>query len=60
LYNILAEFSILLKLAKLIKTCLNETYSRVWVSRHLSEVSCQNGLKQGAALLPMSFNFAVE
>ena len=49
-----------MNLAKPIKMCLNETYSRVWVSRHLSDVSCQNGLKQGAASLPVSFDFAVE
>jgi len=60
LNNILIEFSIPMKLAKLIKMFLNETYCRVWVSRHLSDVSCQNGMKQGVALLPMSFNFAVE
>jgi len=49
-----------MKLAKLIKMFLNETYSRVWVSSHLSDVSCQNGLKQGGALLPVSFNFAAD
>jgi Reverse transcriptase (RNA-dependent DNA polymerase). len=60
LYNILIEFNIPVKLAKLIKMCLKETYSRVWVSRHFSDVSYQNGLQQGAALLPMPFNFALE
>ena len=60
MYNILIEFSIPINLAKLIKMCLNETYCRVWVSSHLSDVSCQNVLNEGAALLPMLFNFAVE
>ena len=39
---------------------LNETYNRVWVSGHLSDVSCQNGFKQGGALLSMPFNFAAD
>ena len=31
LYNILTEFGIPKKLIRLIKMCLTETYSRVWV-----------------------------
>jgi len=31
LYNILIEFGISMKLVRLIKMCLIETYSRVWV-----------------------------
>jgi len=38
LYNILIEFSVLLKLVRLIKMCLNETYSRVQVGKHLSDM----------------------
>jgi hypothetical protein len=35
---------------------LNETYSKVHVSKLLSDkVPIQNGLKQGDALLPLSF-----
>jgi hypothetical protein len=34
LYNILIEFGIPLKLVRLIKICLNETYSRVQVDKH--------------------------
>jgi hypothetical protein len=61
LYNILIEFGIPLKLVRLIKMCLNETYSRVWVGKHLSDrLSIKNGFKQGDALLPPLFNFAVE
>jgi hypothetical protein len=36
LYNILIEFGIPLKLVRLIKMCLNETYSRVPVGKLLS------------------------
>ena len=36
LYNILIEFNVPMKLVRLIKICLNETYSRIWVGRHLS------------------------
>jgi hypothetical protein len=35
LYNILVEFGIPRKLVRLIKMCLTETYSRVWVGKHL-------------------------
>jgi hypothetical protein len=41
--------------------CLNETYSKVHVGEHLSDIfPIQNGLKQGHALLPLLFNFALE
>ena len=35
LYNILIEFGIPGKLVMLIKMCLNEIYSTVWVCRHV-------------------------
>jgi sorting nexin-29 len=61
LYNILLEFVISKKLVKLIKMCLNETYSKVCVGRLLSGTfPVQNGLKQGDALSPLLFNFALE
>jgi hypothetical protein len=61
LYNILIEFGIPIKLVSLIKMCLNETYSRVQVGKHLSDMfPIKNGLKQGYALLPLLFNFALE
>jgi hypothetical protein len=45
----------------LIKMCLNETYSRVRIGNILSDkFATQNGLKQGDALLPLLFNFALE
>jgi hypothetical protein len=41
--------------------CLNETYSKVRIGRHLSDrFPLQNGLKQGHALSPLLFNFALE
>ena len=61
LYNILFEFGFPIKLVWLIKIFLIETYSRVRVGKHLSEIfSLRNGLKQGDALLPLLFNFALE
>jgi hypothetical protein len=36
LYNILIEFGVPRKLVRLIKMCLNETYSRVRIGKHLS------------------------
>jgi hypothetical protein len=53
LYNILLEFGIP---KKLIKMCLNETYSKVHVGKLLSDkFPIQNGLKQGDPLLPLLF-----
>jgi hypothetical protein len=50
-----------LKLVRLIKTYLNKTYSKVCIGEHLSDMfSIPNGLKQGDALLPLLFNFALE
>jgi hypothetical protein len=44
-----------------IKMCLNETYSKVRIGKYLSDnFPIQNGLKQGYALLPLPFNFALE
>ena len=55
------EFGIPKKLIRLIKMCLTETYSTVWVSRNLSDMlPIRNGMKQGDALLPLLFNFALE
>jgi hypothetical protein len=60
LYNILIEFSIPKKLVRLINMCLTETYSRVRVGKNLSEMfPIRKGLKQGAALSPLFFNFAL-
>jgi hypothetical protein len=54
LYNILIEFGIPKKLARIIKLCLNETYSRVRAGKNLSEMfPIRTGLKQGGALSPL-------
>ncbi|KAJ4425827.1 hypothetical protein ANN_27453 [Periplaneta americana] len=61
LYNILIEFGIPKKLLRLIKMCLSETYSRVRIGQFLSDgfpIHCW--LKQGDALSPLLFNFALE
>jgi hypothetical protein len=50
-----------MKLVGLIEVCLSETYSRVWVGKLLSYMfPVMNGFKQGDALLPLLFNFALE
>ena len=61
LYNILIEFGVPKKLVRLVKMCLTETYSRVRVGKNVSEMfPIRNGLKQGDALSPLLFNFALE
>ncbi|KAJ4452252.1 hypothetical protein ANN_03770 [Periplaneta americana] len=61
LYDMLIEFGIPKKLVGLIKMCLNETYSRVRIGQFLSDVfPIHCGLKQGDALSPLLFNFALE
>jgi hypothetical protein len=60
-YNILIEFGVPLKQVRLIKMCLNETYSKVRIGKHLSEnFLFQKGLTQGVALTPLLFNIASE
>jgi len=50
-----------MKIVRLIKMCLNETCNRVRGGKHLSDVFLiRNGLKQGDALSPLLFNFALE
>jgi hypothetical protein len=61
LYNNLIECGIPRKLIRLIKMCLDETYSRVRIGKNLSDkFTIQNGLKQGDALSPLFFNFSLE
>jgi hypothetical protein len=61
LYNILIEFGVPMKLVRLIRMCLNETYSKVRIGKHLSDsFPIQNGLKQGDASSPLIFIFALE
>jgi hypothetical protein len=60
-YNSLLEFCMPIKPVSLIKMCLNETYSKVHIGKLLSDkFPIQNGLKQGDALSPFLFNFALE
>ena len=57
-YNNLVEFGILMKLVRLLKVCLNETYSRIQVGKRLfDKFFNRKGLKQGEALSALFFNF---
>ena len=50
-----------MKLVRLIKMWLHETYSRVPVGEHFSDkFPTKNVMKQGDALSPLHFNFALE
>ena len=61
LYNTVIEFGIPMKLIRLIKMCLTETFSRVWAGKHLSDMfPIGNGSKQVDALSPLLFNYALE
>ena len=61
LYNIPNEFDIPMKLVRLIKMCLNETYSSVRVGKHLFDMfPIRDGLKQGVALSQLLFYFGLE
>jgi hypothetical protein len=61
LYNIVTEFLIPMHLVRPIKLCLNETYSTVWVCKHLSEIfPVKKCLKQVHALSSLLFNISLE
>jgi hypothetical protein len=61
MYNIPREFGVAMKLVRLIKMYLNETYSKVRIVKYLSGTfPIRNGKKQGDALTPLLFNFALE
>ena len=60
MYNILTALCIPMKLLRLVKLFLNETYSRVQVGKHLSDMfPIRNDLKQEDALSSLFFNFAM-
>jgi hypothetical protein len=49
-----------MKLVRLFKMCLNETNNKVHIGKHLSgSFLIRNGLKQGDAVPPLLFNFAL-
>jgi hypothetical protein len=61
LYNILIEYGISMKLVKLIKISLNETYSRVRVGKNLSDMlTIRDSLKQGDDLKLLLFKFSLD
>jgi hypothetical protein len=50
-----------MKLVKLIKMCLSETYNRVRVGKYLCDmVPIQNSVKHGDALLSLLFTFTLK
>jgi hypothetical protein len=60
LYCILIEFGVPMKLVGLIKMYSNETYSKVFIGKHLSDsFPNQNDLKEGNYLSPLFFSFAL-
>jgi hypothetical protein len=61
LCNIVIEFRVPMKLVRLIKICLKETYIKVRIFAYLPDsFPVQNGLKQGDALSPLILNVALE
>jgi hypothetical protein len=61
LYNILIGFGVCMKIVKLIKMGLNETYSEDCTCKQRSNnFPIQNVLKQGDALSALLFNFALD
>jgi hypothetical protein len=49
------------KLVRQIEMCLNESYSRIHIFKHLSDnFTVKNDLKQGNALSPVIFNLVLE
>jgi len=61
LYNILIETGIPMKLVRVMKMCLNDTFSRAQVGKNLSDMfPVRNALKQGDGLSPLLSNFALE
>jgi hypothetical protein len=58
-YSIFIEFGEPMKFVQLIKMCLNETYNKFRISKHLSDnLPIQNGLKERHDLSPLLFYFA--
>jgi hypothetical protein len=50
-----------MKLVRLIKMCLNESYNEVRIGKHIIRMfPTQNSLKQGDAFSPLLLNFDLE
>jgi hypothetical protein len=60
LYNILTKSGVPVTQVRVIKMCLNETYSKVCIGKRSSTFHIQYGLTQGNALSSMLFNVPLE
>jgi hypothetical protein len=61
LHSIHIEFWVPMKLVRLTEMCLNKTYSKIHIGKHLSDsYLIQKGLKQGDALSSLFFKLAFE
>lgn len=61
LYTIPVEFTVPTKLVRLIKMCIFETHSKVFVGKLFSDMFLiQNGFEKGDALSPLRFSFTLE
>jgi len=61
LYKNIIQFGIPRIIVRLVKMSLTETYSRVWVGKNVYDrFHIRNCLKQGDALSPLHFKFALE
>jgi hypothetical protein len=60
LYNILAEFDIPMKIVRLLKPCLNGTYSKNPCMQTFDTFPIRNGLKHGDNPSLLRFNFLLQ
>jgi hypothetical protein len=61
MYNILIEFGAPMKLIRMNKMCLNETYGKAHIGKYLYDsFPILNGIKQEHAISPLLLNFALE
>lgn len=58
--SVFTEFGIPMKVDRLTKICLNETYGKFWIGKHLSDTfTIYNGLNQDDTLSPLQFSFVL-